>query len=131
MIKDDENFEIISIEEDYLKVKVSNEIINIEPLDLIWFRRVASSSLLFLKGEINNFNSRVKMFELQEKKEIFKGFTSWINEKCICIGDPNFVNINKIETLIKANELSIECPKWILTGNKTSLISFMKRCLLS
>ena len=122
---DDKELKVQCINEDFIHVKTFSGNYILRKHDVVWFRRVASDSVHFLKGSSKSFDSAFKMFDVLEKHKVHESLISWVTTNCKYIGHPKYTSPNRVYVLLEAQKLGINCPDWIITDNKKDLLNFI------
>jgi len=124
---DDPSFNIILIDPERLQVSTFQGLINITKNSLVWFRRISLGSATFLKGTSKNFDDKYRIFQLQERNDVLKGFVAWFMNNCKIISSPLTNKPSKIDVLLVAQKLNLRTPDWIITDNKKDLSLFLEK----
>lgn len=123
---DDANFKIVSINSKTLILRTSFGVNEIRKSDLVWFRRTPGKKvhLVDVNKHVDDFDLQLGIFKNLEKESILESSYFWILRNCKTIANPFKSTISKIYTLLLAEELDIEVPKWIVCNSKKDLIRF-------
>jgi ATP-GRASP peptide maturase of grasp-with-spasm system len=123
---DDENLQILSLNENHIKVNTSFGIITLTPKDFYWFRRASYYSFYVLSNLSQELGAREKrIFELQEKKQMYESMIYWILNNCRYSCNPFFSVVSKINVLYKAVQCNLTVPQWLITTSKKDLLCFL------
>jgi ATP-GRASP peptide maturase of grasp-with-spasm system len=120
--RDDPKLSVEWMNNDAISLNTSFGNVNIYKSDICWFRRAGAFSIVFLKPDEKNTN--IRSFEIQEQKSIHESIIYWIMNNCKYIANPFTSDVSKIDVLLKAQSIGINCPEWIITNNKRNLIEF-------
>jgi ATP-GRASP peptide maturase of grasp-with-spasm system len=123
---DDEKLCIISLNENFIKINTSFGIITLSKKDFYWFRRATYYSFYVLSNLPQEPEAREKrVFELQEKKQMYESMIYWILNNCCYSSNPFFSVVSKINVLYKAVQCKLTVPQWIITTSKKDLLCFL------
>jgi ATP-GRASP peptide maturase of grasp-with-spasm system len=123
---DDENLQILSLNENHIKINTSFGIIMLSKNDFYWFRRASYYSFYVLSNLPQEPEAREnRIFELREKKQIYESMIYWILNNCHYSSNPFFSIVSKTDVLDKAMKCGLTVPQWIITNNKKDLLCFL------
>jgi len=114
---------VISISKHQVVLKYSNRLIDINKVELYWYRKgdIYFDNELLVNEKYQYFDSTInsEVYDLH-----YAIHTSLIQKNGI--GDYFHGNLNRITTLLLANSLGINTPDFCITSNKNELRSFTK-----
>ena len=122
-----DNVEIIEIDLKEFVLEINGQdIIESRKITWVYFRR----DYLELKNnlminDIFDANNIIKFLNTENKYcEQYINLILYKFKKII--GNPFMINVNKLEILLKAKEIGLKIPPFLITTNKTSLFEFIK-----
>jgi ATP-GRASP peptide maturase of grasp-with-spasm system len=118
----EDQVEILNLENDNFIISVNKSvIIEYKNITSVWFRR----GNIELKKTIIRENSIIdKYLNFFLKKELFvlEEYLNFLLQKKRCLGNPNLLNLNKLEVLNKAKFFGLLIPEFFVTKSKEELI---------
>lgn len=124
--KDDPNFQIVYLSTECVKIKTTYRSCLIKKGDVFWFRRAGAFSV-FYTGKKNEKDVNSETFCFLERQEAWRALIYWGLRFGKCLDNPFKADVNKLDVLIKAEDLGIQIPAWILTGSRKELRLFAEK----
>ncbi len=122
--KEDPNFQIVSLSTECIKIKTTYRSCLIKKGDVFWFRRAGAFSV-FYTGKKSEKNVNRETFCFLERQDVWRSLLCWAIRFGKCLDNPFKANVNKLDVLIKAEDLGIQTPAWLLTGCREELRVFV------
>lgn len=117
----------IYIADNRVNITTSFDTFDIGKNSMVWFRRAEISPVYIKHQSSNLLQDKIEIFNFIEHKQSFNALKSWIRQNCKYSSDLSVDKFNKVDVLLKANELGIKVPDWIVTEDRNFALDFAKK----
>ncbi|MDR2650914.1 MAG: hypothetical protein LBC68_01180 [Prevotellaceae bacterium] len=117
----------IYISQEYVKITTAFDAFSIDRNSICWFRRAEIPSVYIKDQNENPLQGSIEIFNFIEHKQAFNALKLWVKNNCKYSSDLLADKFNKVDVLLKASEIGIQTPDWIVTGEKEFALDFAKK----
>ncbi|MDR2126635.1 MAG: hypothetical protein LBP63_07385 [Prevotellaceae bacterium] len=123
---DDKALKIYISKED-VKITTTFDTFHIDKNSICWFRRAEIPSVYIKYQNKNSLQDSIDIFNFIEHKQTFNALKLWVKHNCKYSSDLLVDKFNKVDVLLKASEIGIQVPEWIVTDEKEFALKFAKK----
>ena len=123
---DDKNLSIC-ISNEYVNITTSFDRFAIDKNSICWFRRAEMPPVYVKHKTKNSFQDDVEIFNFIERKETYNALKLWVKQNCKYSSDLLCDNFNKVDVLLKASEIGIRVPDWVVSDRKECALNFSEK----
>ena len=123
IIEDYNKLDVVLNNVDDIVLKYSNIYVNLNDIDKVWFRR----GKVYLNHKVQK-DEDVSFFKYNfEISKIVQNHVNFlISLKKECIGNPNLIDVNKLQSLLIAKNVGFDIPKSIVTDKLSKVVNSFK-----